>query len=207
VLRPSRGWSLWIGALLLEIWSLGGFGERLFGEVIAPSSAHIGLDSSILVAAMVAYESVGGLDHPTRRRIYDHLLALPGDHFRSIARSLDLGMGVARHHLDVLLSRDLVYADKSSGRVRYYVKTPSAQIEMNDLYAKHWTLRDTRQRILRVVQTMDVATPTKVAGMMGISRQLAAYHLAQLEKAGVLRYEKRGYRLRPAAPIRAGPDK
>src|SRR2546422_655458 len=34
-----------------------------------------------------------GLKHPVRRQIYDHLRLLPGDHFRSVARSLRLAVG------------------------------------------------------------------------------------------------------------------
>jgi predicted transcriptional regulator len=177
----------------------------MLAGVMTPSSVPLGLDAWALVAALMVQGSVGGLDHPTRRRIYEHLVALPGDYFRSITRSLGLGMGVTRHHLDVLLSRNLVYADKSGARIRYYVKAPPAQIEMNDLYAKYWRFRDTRERIVRVVQTMEIATPTKVARVVGISRQLAAYHLAQLVKAGLLRREKAGYRFphasRPSAEL------
>lgn len=201
MLRPTIRWNLGIAALLVALWSLGGFGERLFGDLAARSPAHLGWDAALVVAGLAAYESTGGLDHPTRRRIYEHLLALPGDHFRSIARSLGLGMGVTRHHLDALISRDRVYADKSSGRIRYYVKASPAQLEMNDLYARHWRLRGTRARVLRMVQKMDAATPTRVARVMGISRQLAAYHLSQLTKAGVLRRGNGVYHLLPTAQV------
>ena len=41
--------------------------------------------TSFLIGAAI----MAGLKHPVRRRIYDHLIRLPGDHFRSVARSLD----------------------------------------------------------------------------------------------------------------------
>ena len=78
---------------------------------------------------------------------------------------------------------------------------------MNDLYARHWGFRDTRGRIVRVVEQLGLATPTKVARAMGISRQLAAYHLIQLERASVLRREAGAYRIQDAtrSPKETGP--
>ena len=58
---------------------------------------------------LLAFGLMAGLNHPVRRRIYDHLRRLPGDHFRSVARSLDLAVGTARYHLDALLRDGLVY--------------------------------------------------------------------------------------------------
>src|SRR6059036_3053830 len=45
---------------------------------------------------------LAGLKHPVRRQIYDHLRLLPGDHFRSVARSLRLAVGTSRYHLNAL---------------------------------------------------------------------------------------------------------
>ena len=164
-------------------------------------------DRYAFFASMAVYHWRSGLEHPTRRRIYEHLMALPGDHFRSLVRTLGLSIGVTRHHLGVLMAQDLVYEEKSNGRTRYYAKALPAQNEMNDLYARHWGFRDTRGRIVRVVEQLGVATPTKVARAMGISRQLAAYHLIQLERASVLRREAGAYRIQDAtrSPKETGP--
>jgi predicted transcriptional regulator len=170
------------------------WGDPVARDLGGPASVHKSLGSCLILASLASSPSIAGLDHPTRRRIYEHLVALPGDHFRSVVRTLGLGTGATRHHLDALLSLDLIYVDKSNGRTRYYPKAPPARVEMNELYARHWGFRDTRGRILRVVQRLDGATPTKVAKSMGISRQLAAYHLKQLREEGLLALQDGSYK-------------
>ena len=135
------------------------------------------------------------LDHPTRQRIYDHLLLLPGDHFRSIVRSLRLAHGSASHHLAVLVRRELVGIDKTNGRARYFPKGAGSESERNQLFLKHWVYRDLRLRILQLARTKGPVKGSTVASSLGISRQLAAYHLARLEELGHVRRENGHYRV------------
>lgn len=142
----------------------------------------------------VGYARAGGLDHPTRIRIYNHLLTLPGDHFRSIVRTLSIGIGEGRHHLDVMLRNGLVRESKTNGRCRYYAEGQGPASERNDLFAKHWGFRDLRLRVLFAVRNLGDAKPSGVARALGISRQLAAYHLRNLEELGLVTREGRSYR-------------
>lgn len=142
----------------------------------------------------VGYTRVTGLDHPTRVRIYNHLLVLPGDHFRSIVRSLRIGVGEGRHHLNVMLRSGLVREDKSNGRCRYYAEGQGPMMDRNELFAKHWDYRDLRLRVLFTVRTLGQAKPSAVAKSLGISRQLAAYHLANLTELGLIQRDGRHYR-------------
>ena len=146
--------------------------------------------SATAVAAFVSlfalgYARASGLGHPTRARIYKHLLVLPGDHFRSIIRSLSIGVGEGRHHLNVMLREGLVREDKTNGRCRYYAEGRGPAMERNELFAKHWGYRDLRLRVLFAVRNLGDARPSAVAKSLGISRQLAAYHLRNLEELGV----------------------
>ena len=133
-----------------------------------------------------------GLEHPVRRQIYDHLRLLPGDHFRSVARSLRLAVGTARYHLNALLQDGLIYRQDIHGRTRYYVA--GGEAEMNRLYARHWEYRDVRLRVLLTVRRMEDAQPAAIAKVLGISRQLASYHLRCLEKEGRVRRHGVQYR-------------
>jgi len=143
----------------------------------------------------VAYHDQGsGLEHPRRRHIYQHLLRLPGDHFRSIARSLSLALGTTTHHLEVLLRKGLVSVEKSNGRARYYPKGSDAETERNLLFMKHWSYRDLRFHVLFVVSRHSAIRAIEVARQLRISRQLASYHLARLEDLGLVRREGDGYR-------------
>ncbi len=153
------------------------------------SSALVGLP-----IFAVGYSRAMGLDHPTRVRIYNHLLVLPGDHFRSIVRSLRIGVGEGRHHLNVMLRSGLVREDKANGRCRYYAEGQGPMTDRNELFAKHWGFRDLRLRVLFAVRELGQAKPTSVAKALGISRQLAAYHLANLEELGLVVRDGRHYR-------------
>ena len=150
--------------------------------------------AALLPIFAFGYARVGGLDHPTRVRIYNHLLVLPGDHFRSIVRNLSIGIGEGRHHLNVMLRSGLVREDKSNGRCRYYAEGQGPTIERNDLFAKHWDYRDLRLRVLFAVRNLGEAKPSTVAQALGISRQLASYHLANLVELGFVTRDGRHYR-------------
>lgn len=134
------------------------------------------------------------LDHPARRRIYEHLLRLPGDHFRAIVRSLRLSVGVVRHHLTVLIRAGLLSESRTGGRVRYYPLGGATAAQLSQLYQKHWRYRDLRFRVLLSVHALRKAPPAKVALSLGISRQLAAYHLSSLVKKGQVRLVEGKYR-------------
>ncbi len=135
------------------------------------------------VLAIVAGE-YAALGNDARRRIYEHLLRLPGDHFRAIARSLDLSVGSARHHLTVLVRSGLVYEEDAEGRCRYYPRGGAITTQVVGLYRKHWKYRDLRFRVLLAVHAVREARPSTIARSLGISRQLAAYHLGRLAKQG-----------------------
>lgn len=146
-----------------------------------------------------AYPLVGeALAHPTRRRIYDHLLRVPGDHFRSLTRALRLGLSTAQHHLDVLVSKGLVRRDSRSGRSRYYpsgsrvARGPEDRPHPSSEWDGH-----PRTRVLEVLLEMGEARPTVIAKALGMSRQLATYHLDRLQALGVARKERGRYRPAP----------
>lgn len=176
------------GVLLLAWPRTGAESNRADGNVRGRSTGDGAVASKATPASAV-------LQHRTRLRIYNHLLLIPGNHFRSIVRTLGLSLGVARHHLDVLTSHGLVYAIHEGGRARYYPRAESPQQEMNQLYVRHWQLQDSRQRVLRKVERLGVATPTNVAQALGMSRQLAAYHLKRLAQIGIVTCRDHSYRL------------
>ncbi len=156
-----------------------------------PGARHAAL---LLPIFAVGYSRATGLDHPTRVRIYNHLLVLPGDHFRSIVRSLRIGVGEGRHHLNVMLRTGLIREDKANGRCRYYAEGQGPMMDRNELFAKHWGFRDMRLRVLFAVRNLGDAKPSAVAKSLGVSRQLAAYHLANLEELGLVVRDGRHYR-------------
>lgn len=148
-----------------------------------------------MAVALVAIPRDVALTHPTRVRIMTHLKLLPGDHFRSIVRMLDLQVSSARHHLGVLLRSGLVREDRARGRLRYYPSGAGSDSERNELFAKHWNYRDLRLRVFHATRNLGSATPATVAAALGISRQLAAYHLASLVELGLVHRDNGRYRI------------
>ena len=136
----------------------------------------------------------GVLDHPTRRRIYEHLLVRPGSHFRDIVRVLRTGYGTTLHHLNILVAQDVVRTEKEDGRRRYYPIGQRCSPRLNELFGRYWSYRDLRARVLLTVRRLGCAGPTDVGRSLGISRQLAAYHLARLREMGQVNREGRRYR-------------
>lgn len=134
------------------------------------------------------------LDHPTRLRILRHLRMLPGDHFRSIVRHLDLSVGETRHHLHVLHRHGLVRELKGGGRSRYYPRDAESDAGRNELYERHWAYRDLRMRVHRRVCDLGTTSAKEVADGLGISRQLAWYHLQRLVASGHLHRDGSRYR-------------
>src|SRR6058998_942357 len=177
--RSDYAFASTVGAISMLVWTASRTSAR--DLPYGGSSLLIGL--GLLV----------GLKHPVRRQIYDHLRLLPGDHFRSVARSLRLAVGTARYHLNALVQDGIIYKQEIYGRTRYYVN--GGELEMNRLYARHWEYRDIRLRVLLTLRQMDSAQPAMIAKVLGISRQLASYQLRCLEKAGRVRRHGAQYRV------------
>ncbi len=148
--------------------------------------------------------SAVGSDHPTRVKILAHLEAVPGDHFRSIARCVHVSRAEARHHLNVLMRRGQVREARQGGRLRYYVNDP-AQADRNAAFGAYWRLREPRNSVLRLVENRATVGPSDVAATLGISRQLASYHLQRLAASGKITYDGGCYR--PAAAAPSGPSR
>src|SRR5256884_8628879 len=139
--RRDDAFASTLGAISLLVWTASGESTR--DLPYGGSSLLIGLGL------------LAGLKHPVRRQIYDHLRLLPGDHFRSVARSLRLAVGTARYHLNALVQDGLIYKQEINGRSRYYVS--GGEAEVNRLYARHWEYRDVRPRVLLTLPRMENA--------------------------------------------------
>jgi predicted transcriptional regulator len=139
-----------------------------------------------MVSGMTASVDLGILAQPTRRRIVEHLRMLPGDHFRSIVRTLHLSLGATRHHLTVLAKRGLVRSERIGGKLRYFAVPEGAGLPLNDTFKQYWKYRDLRVRVWSAVLRSPEVRPSDVALTLGVSRQLVAYHLKCLSELGLV---------------------
>lgn len=118
--------------------------------------------------------------HPCRRAILDHLSGEPGDHLRSIARDLALPLGSVRFHLGMLEKCGLVRVESRAGKARYFRVGPGSSAQSNDLFSRYWSFRDIRSQVAAAASRLESRDVSRIAASVGISRQLASYHLRHL---------------------------
>lgn len=144
--------------------------------------------------------------HP-RHRLVEYVHDRPGLSITDLAALTGLGHTTVCHHLGVLLRRGLVARERWGGAVRVFPATFSRT--QRALVAL--SLAGRTAGVLRALAANPRATPATLARELGIHRQAVQWHLARLEKAGVIRVDRdhRPYRLtltiRPEAVLRLLP--
>jgi PKD repeat protein len=123
------------------------------------------------------------LDQPIRYKIHGFILGNPGAHFGLIKHVLELPNGQLAHHLNQLIRTDLIYSKSDGAKKRFYpMDYPKS--EDNGHY-----LSSLQEKILVVVKENSGISQKKVASKIGISRQVAGYHLALMEQGGLVKKE------------------
>lgn len=105
------------------------------------------------------------------------------------------------------MRHDLVRRVRTNGRVRYYPNGLGTAPDLNRVFEQHWVFRDLRIRTLFALRRAEEARPVTIARALGISRQLASYHLRRLCESGYVEQSGGRYRVVPflrGAPSRAG---
>jgi predicted transcriptional regulator len=120
------------------------------------------------------------LDQPTRYKIYGFIRGNPGAHFGLIKEDLELGSGQLVYHLKKLKEANLVYSREDGIKKRFYPasvpKPKSGKPQLSEL----------QEKILGIIKIDSGIGQRKIASSMGISRQVACYHLLILERKGVI---------------------
>ena len=129
------------------------------------------------------------LDHETRGMIRGYLLVHPGDSYSDIRRNLNLSNGTLSYHLTVLEREGIIRSQTRGSRKLFF---PREARLPNDGGGMH----EVQLRMLRAVREVPGLAVTDLAGALGISSQLALYHLRDLAGKGIIRFERRGLRLR-----------
>lgn len=142
------------------------------------------------------------LDNDNRRRLYEGIATKPGQNVTEAAREAGVAEVVARHHLRVLEQCRMIVV-RPHGRARFFFPVEAAS------WAAHGAiLRDpTRRAVAELVRsTGSGVTQKEVVAQMGLSQRLASYHLAQLEKAGLVVAEgERPRRYLPSQTLSSAP--
>jgi predicted transcriptional regulator len=173
---PSLGWGL---ILLVGFIGVIGVGSLLI-EV---------LKFGLLILFLPLYTRMRKeklLDQPTRERIYGYIIGNPGAYFGLIKQELELGNGQLVYHLKQLEDAHLVYSREDGPKKRFY---PS-DVPRGKEGAPH--ISSIQEKILGVIKDNSGIGQKKLAKVMGISRQVAGYHLTKMERKGLIDKEISG---------------
>lgn len=146
-------------------------------EAAPPAAANLALDPP----------------HHPRHRILEEVGSRPGMSITDLAGATGLGHTTVCHHLGVLLRRGLIARERWGGSVRIFPATFSRTQRALVALARAGRTGD----VLRALAAQPRASPAALARELGLHRQAVQWHLARLEKAGVLRVDRehRPYRL------------
>jgi DNA-binding transcriptional ArsR family regulator len=114
----------------------------------------------------------------------------PGDCYMDIKRNLDLNDGVVTYHLARLEKEGLIRSAIRGARRRYYPAEMRVPLENGG------ELHEIQQRILHFVGEAPGVPVAVLAEQLGVSNQLALYHLRKLSQGQRVELERAGLRLR-----------
>jgi predicted transcriptional regulator len=123
------------------------------------------------------------LDQPIRYKIHGYILGNPGSHFGLLKQDLDLPNGQLAHHLNQLTRTNIIYS-KADGTKRRFYPMSYPKSKGNE---HHFS--NLQEKILGIIKENSGISQKKLASEMGISRQVAGYHLTKMEKEGVIAKE------------------
>jgi predicted transcriptional regulator len=121
------------------------------------------------------------LDHPTRDRIYGYLIGNPGAYFGLIKEDLNMGNGQLGYHLKQLMNAKMIYSREDGVKKRFY----PAEIPKPKGGSPYFS--DLQETIHGIIKNNSGIGQKKIASVIGISRQVAGYHLRKMERKGVIR--------------------
>ncbi|HLE45588.1 MAG TPA: Ig-like domain-containing protein, partial [Thermoplasmata archaeon] len=141
-------------------------------------------------ARLYARKPKGEKDSEIRGAILYYVRVHPGDCYMDIKRNLQLNDGVVTYHLARLEKDVLIKSAIRGARKRYYPAQVRVPLENGG------ELHEIQQRMLRLVAKEPGMPVALLAEQLGVSYQLALYHLRKLAGADHVGLERRGLRLR-----------
>lgn len=124
------------------------------------------------------------LEHELRSRIHTHIRESPGVNYGSLKRNLEVPNGTLTHHLTVLERQELIQVQRMGARIRFYPRGHAARIPSG--------LSDVQYELVRLVSAQPGITQKELRGSLGLSKQLANYHVLALARSNWIRVEREG---------------
>ncbi len=132
------------------------------------------------------------LEHETRKKIYNHILAYPGVSFNIIKNVLDLTDGTLRYHLKYLEGKNEIRTSKM-GKIKCYY--PVHQTILGSRFQSgsgQYKLSDTNERLINIIQRQPGITQKEIILKTRLKKITAVYNINKLVKLGLIKKEKNG---------------
>lgn len=141
------------------------------------------------------------LGHDERQKLFTLVEKQPGIHFHALQRELNWNTGALTYHLRVLERHGFVVDRRDGPLRRFYISGAAPRKELFNQDQPHGLRAD----VLEAIRNQHGISQSDLALALGANKQTVNYHVKALERAGVIRVEKRGretflYVTQPGAP-------
>ncbi len=140
----------------------------------------------ILIVGVVIYTRLRDdelLKQENRKKIYEHIMNSPGDHFRAIQRAVELEVGTLSHHMNILEKEQLIVSEQDGNNRCFWVagvKRDTGKIRLSRI----------QENILKEIHDEPGITQVQIARRVGVSRKVVFYHVKFLANAEMVLEEK-----------------
>jgi len=176
---PMLGWVALAGGASSTAWSLTDRGRSFLSRMI-------------FLPLYVKTRGAAVLDNELRGMIRGYVLVNPGDCYTDIKRNLQLENGELAYHLSVLEREGIIKTVTKGAKRMYYPADMPTQEDGGGLH-------EVQERLLKHIGEVPGMSVHDLAGLLGVSSQLALYHMRKLGEMGYVRFERNGMKLRAYA--------
>ena len=136
-----------------------------------------------LFAGAIFRDNLVPLNQSTRMEIYSFVKNNPGTQFRGICNSLNLPIGTAQYHLDLLTRAGLLSVFRNGRYKRYFESKRFTEAEMTVI---SFLRRQTASRILSILLEKTRISHKDLAQQLRISSQALTWQMKRLKDLGLV---------------------
>ena len=137
-----------------------------------------------LFMGVVFRDNLASLNQSTRMEIYNFVKNNPGTQFRGICNCLNLPIGTAQYHLDLLTKAGLLSVFRDGRYKRYFESKRFTEAEMTVI---SFLRRQTAGRILSILLEKLRISHKDLAQQLEISSQALTWQMKRLKDSGLVR--------------------
>ncbi|UCE37341.1 MAG: winged helix-turn-helix transcriptional regulator [Thermoplasmata archaeon] len=138
------------------------------------------------------------LDHFHRGRLFNYIELHPGVTFTELKKKFSFKNGNLVYHLNFLEKTEFIKSFKEGRHRRFYLKGDFSRTEDFSIY-----VNDIQKKIISVIEQNPGVTQSRIAAILGTSRQKISYNINTLDYAGLIHSVREGSRKIRYYPVEA----